>query len=120
MTNVVKLGFFGFENTGKEHEGFKQFLGVNEHIVFAFKGVRDELVFTNKRAIVLNIQGLTGRKKEFRFFHYNKLNNYAIESSGTFDLDSEVKFVIGSTQYEFELGKGVNVFAIAQLLSETV
>lgn len=54
---------------------------------------------------MLNIQGLTGKKKEFRFFHYNKINSYAIESSGTFDLDSEVKLIIGSVRYEFELGK---------------
>ena len=32
---------------------------------------------------MLNIQGLTGKKKEFRFFHYNTINSYAIENSGT-------------------------------------
>lgn len=117
---IVKLGFFGYDNKGKEHQGFEQFLGSNEEIVYSFKGVRDELVFTNKRLIMLNVQGLTGKKKEFRFFHYNKLNSYAIESSGTFDLDSEVKLVIGSVQYEFELGKGIDVMAIGRLISDAV
>lgn len=117
---VVKLGFFGFKNEGKEHEGFKGFLGANEEIIYSFKGVRDELIFTNKRVIMLNIQGITGKKKEFRFFHYNKINSYAIESSGTFDLDSEVKLVIGSVQYEFELGKGIDVMAIGRLISDSM
>ncbi len=118
--NIVKLGFFGFENMGKEHEGFRHFLGTNEEIIYSFKGIRDELVFTDKRVIMLNIQGLTGKKKEFRFFHYNKINSYAIESSGSFDLDSEVKLVIGSVQYEFELGKGIDVMAIGRLISDAV
>lgn len=116
----IKLGYFGFENKGKENEGFKQFLGSNEEIIYSFKGVRDELVFTNKRVIMLNIQGITGKKKEFRFFHYNKINSYAIESAGSFDLDSEVKLIVGSVQYDFELGKGIDIMAIGRLLSELV
>lgn len=114
---VVKLGFFGFDNEGRENQLFEDFLSKNEEILLSYKGVRDELVFTQKRIIMMNTQGITGKKKEFRFFHYNKINSYAIESSGVFDFDSEIKLVIGSIQYEFELGKNIDVMQIGRLLS---
>ncbi|MDK2584487.1 PH domain-containing protein [Romboutsia sedimentorum] len=117
---VVKLGFFGYENKGKENKAFIEFLGENEEIIYSFKGIRDEIIFTHKRVIMMNSQGITGKKKEFRFYHYNKINSYAIENSGTFDLDSEVKLVIGSVQHEFQLGKGIDVMAIGRLISDSM
>ncbi|MBP2143541.1 hypothetical protein J2127_000696 [Methanococcus voltae] len=117
MTNVVKLGFFGKDNKGNENPFFKEFLLDGEEILCSFKGLRDELVFTPSRIIMMNAQGLTGKKKEFRFFQYSKINSYAIQNSGTFDLDSEIKLVIGSVEYEFGLGKGVDVISIGKLMS---
>ena len=48
---VAKMGFFGNDNRGNENELFKQFIPEGEEIVYSFKGIRDELVFTNKRLI---------------------------------------------------------------------
>ena len=37
-----------------------------EEIVMAFQTVRDQLVFTNKRIISIDVQGITGKRKSFK------------------------------------------------------
>lgn len=44
----------------------------NEQIISAYKGIRDYVVFTNKRVISVNVQGMTGKKKTLRLFHTPK------------------------------------------------
>ena len=40
----------------------------DERIVGSYQSLRDGVVFTNKRVITINIQGVTGKKKGF-YFH---------------------------------------------------
>ena len=63
----------------------------NEQIVSTYKTVRDGVIFTNKRIIAINVQGLTGSKKDFTSLPYNKISAYSVETAGTFDLDSELE-----------------------------
>lgn len=117
---VVNFGWFGYDNMGNENPLFKEFLLDGEEIVFSFKGLRDELVITPMRIIMMDAQGITGKKKEFRFFHYDKISSYAIENAGHFDFDSELKIVIGSIQYDFKLGHDVDVISIGKLMSSSM
>ena len=61
-----------------------------ETIVAAFKALRDSVVFTNKRVISINVQGITGKKVDFTSLPYSKVQAYSVESSGLFDLDCEL------------------------------
>ena len=64
-----------------------------ESVVATFRGIRDGIVFTNKRIIAINVQGLTGKKKDFTSLPYSKIQTFSVESAGVLDLDSELRCV---------------------------
>ena len=92
-----------------------------EEIISTFKGIRDGVVFTNKRIIAINVQGLTGTKKDFTFLPYSKIQSFSVETAGVFDLDSELDlWFSGLGKVRFEFVKNANVSAICKLISERV
>src|SRR4051812_47307895 len=62
-----------------------------ERIVAAFKSVRDFVGFTDKRLIACNIQGITGKKRDFTSLPYSKIQAFSVETAGSFDLDAELE-----------------------------
>jgi hypothetical protein len=62
-----------------------------EHVELSFKGMRDSVVFTNKRLIVINVQGITGKKRDYSSLPYNKIHAWSIETTGRFDVDAELE-----------------------------
>jgi hypothetical protein len=76
-----------------------------EQVVFAFRGVRDFVVFTDKRLIAVNVQGMTGRKRDFTSLPYSRIQAFSIETAGTFDLDAELDLWfsgLGKVRLEFK------------------
>ena len=53
--------------------------------------MRDSVVFTNKRLITVNVQGLTGKKRDYSSLPYSKIQAWSIETAGQFDLDAELE-----------------------------
>ena len=75
-----------------------------EEIISSYQGTRDGIVFTNKRIIAINIQGITGKKKDITSMPYSKIQAYSVETSGVFDLDAELSLyfsTIGKIRFEF-------------------
>ena len=66
-------------------------LADDEFIDKGFKMVRDLIVFTNKRLILIDKQGVTGKKVEIQSIPYRSVTRFAIETVGNFDMDSEMK-----------------------------
>jgi hypothetical protein len=62
-----------------------------EHVHLSFKGMRDSVVFTNKRLVAINMQGLTGKKRDYSSLPYSKIQAWSIETAGRFDLDAELE-----------------------------
>ena len=92
-----------------------------ENIISTFKGIRDGVVFTNKRIIAVNVQGLTGTKKDFTSLPYSKIQSFSVETAGVFDLDSELDlWFSGLGKVRFEFVKNANVSAICKVISERV
>ncbi len=92
-----------------------------EYIVAAFKTIRDSVVFTNKRVIAINVQGITGRKVDFTSLPYSKIQAYSIETAGTFDLDCELDLFYSSIgQIRFELRGGCDVRELCRIISTYV
>lgn len=92
-----------------------------ERAVSAFKGIRDGVVFTNKRIIAINVQGLTGTKKDYTSLPYSKIQAFSVETAGVFDLDSELDlWFSGLGKVRFEFVKSANVSAICNLISQRV
>jgi hypothetical protein len=75
-----------------------------ETVLAAFKTMRDGVVFTSKRMIAVNVQGMTGSKKDFTSLPYKNIVAYSIETSGTLDIDSELEIYyssLGKVRFEF-------------------
>lgn len=75
-----------------------------EQAYVAYKGIRDFIVFTSKRIIAVNVQGITGKKKDFTSLPYAKVVAFSVETAGTFDLDAELDLWfsgLGRVRFEF-------------------
>ncbi len=89
-----------------------------EEILATYQALRDGVVFTNKRIIAINAQGLTGKKKDMTSLPYNKIQAFSVENAGTFDLDSELElWFSGLGKVRFEFSNEVDIVAISQLIS---
>ncbi|MBE7380315.1 MAG: PH domain-containing protein [Leptolyngbya sp. SIO1E4] len=93
-----------------------------EQVEKAYQLIRDIFVFTNKRLILIDKQGVTGKKIEFLSIPYSKITKFAQESAGHFDLDSELKIWVGSdpTPITKEFRKNVNISEVYAVLSRYV
>ncbi len=92
-----------------------------ERIVDSYKSMRDGVVFTNKRIIALNVQGVTGSKKDFTSIPYKNIQVYSVETSGTFDLDSELEIYISSIgKIKFEFKANSKIVEISKIISEMI
>ena len=90
-----------------------------EEIVASFRTVRDGVVFTNKRVITINVQGLTGKKTDYSSLPYKKVQAFSIETSGVFDLDSELELWFSSLGLiRFEFTAGADVARICSVISQ--
>ena len=92
-----------------------------EEIVAGFKTVRDGVVFTNKRVIAINVQGITGKKVDYTSLPYKKIQSYSVETAGMFDLDGELELWFSSVgRVRFEFSSGSDLLQICDLISEQV
>ncbi|WP_243422582.1 PH domain-containing protein [Micromonospora globispora] len=81
-----------------------------EQMVSCFKAVRDFVVFTDKRLIAVNVQGITGKKRDFTSLPYSKIQAFSIETAGTFDIDAELDLWfsgLGKVRLEFKGGSDI-------------
>ena len=86
-------------------EGVAELLVPGEQIQQAFKAMRDYVVFTDKRLIAVNVQGIIGKKKDFTSLPYSKVQAFSVETAGTLDLDAELDLWfsgLGKVRLEFK------------------
>lgn len=90
----------------------------DETIIGAYKSIRDYVAFTNKRVVSVNIQGLSGKKKDFTSMPYSKISVFSVETAGTFDLDSELEmYFSGVGMVKFEFSGSSDIVAIGKTIS---
>lgn len=92
-----------------------------ESVFAAFKTVRDMVIFTNKRVISVNAQGITGTKKDYTSLPYSKVQAYSVETSGVVDMDSELELwfsAVGKVKFEFK--SNFNIAQFNQILSNYI
>lgn len=95
------------------------FLIDGEVIIGAYKSVRDGVVFTNKRIIAINVQGLTGKKQDYTSIPYSKISTFSLETAGVFDLDSELElYMSGVGKVKFQFTGNTDVKAICKAISQ--
>ena len=101
---------------------FGEILVDGEEIEAAFRIFRDKWVFTNKRLIMLNVQGVTGSKKEYRSIPYHSIDQFSVETGGTFDDDCEMKLWIKGMHEPLkkEFKRNVDVKALQRMLAKHI
>ena len=93
----------------------------DEQIVCAFQTIRDQLIFTNKRIISVDVQGLTGKRKSFTSLPYSRIQFFSIQTPGFMELvpDSELTLVFSNGfQAVFEFKGAVDIGTIGRMISE--
>ena len=94
-----------------------------EEVVMAFQTVRDQLIFTNKRIIAVDVQGITGKRKSLSTMPYSKIQYFSIQTPGFAELipDSELFIMFSNTfTAKFEFKGGVDIGKIGRMISEYV
>lgn len=90
-------------DAGEVNEELSSILASNESVVHAYKMVRDLYVFTNKRMISIDKQGMTGKKVDYLSIPYKSITQFKVESAGHFDTDCELKIWVSGQSQALEI-----------------
>lgn len=113
--------FVKLMKTDSVGKGIDQLLITGETIIGSYKGIRDSVIFTNKRVIAVNVQGMTGKKKDYTSLPYSKIQAFSVETSGVFDMDSELELWFSSLGLvTFEFTGGSDIVKIGQAIGEFI
>lgn len=117
------LGNAGSVDQGTLTKEYGNLLIESEEIELGFKLIRDTFIFTNKRLILVDKQGLTGSKTEYKSISYKSISRFSVETAGTFDLDAELKIWVSSEtmpSIKKQFNKSVNVYDVQKVLAHHV
>ena len=116
------LGNAGVVDSNQLQAEFGQLLAADETIQAGYVLVRDKFLFTDRRLILVDIQGLTGKKVEYHSIPYSKITQFSVETCGSFDLNAELKIWVGSSQVPIEkkFNKSVNIYEVQRLLANCI
>ena len=102
---------------------FEKIFVKGEKVEAGFKIIRDLFIFTNKRLVLIDKQGLTGRKIEYLSIAYKSIAKFSVETAGTFDLDAELKIWVSSEKLPSvnkKFNKSVDVYEVQKILASFV
>lgn len=92
-----------------------------EQFIGEYQAIRDFIIFTNKRAIAVNVQGMTGKKKDFTTLPYSKIQAFSIETAGVIDLDSELElYYSGLGKVKFEFTGSSDIIKLGQVIGNYI
>ena len=96
----------------------QNFLVEGEEVLSVFHSIRDQLVFTNKRIISANVQGLMGKKVDYTSIPYSKIQTFSVETAGVLDRDCELELYISSIgKIHFEITGGFDIVKFNKIIS---
>ncbi len=103
-------------------EEFSEILIEDEKLVRVFKLVRDLFAFTDRRLIVVDKQGISGRKVEYHSIPYKSITHFSFETAGKVDLDSEMKIWIsgGTFPVKKDFKRGIDVTDVQRTLARFI
>lgn len=117
------LGNAGVADSTELGKEYGKLLTEGEQIEIGFKLIRDVFIFTNKRLILVDKQGITGKKIDYLSVIYKSISRFSIETAGHFDLDAELKIWISSEvnpSISKRFNKQVNIYDLQRVLAKHV
>ncbi|MBC7778538.1 MAG: PH domain-containing protein [Proteobacteria bacterium] len=115
-------GMFGNASkidAAKIQQEFAEILAPGEKVEHAYQLIRDYFVFTDKRFVLVDKQGMTGSKVEYHSIPYKSITHFSIETAGTFDLDAELKIWISgaSAPIQKQFNKNLSIYEVQSILA---
>ena len=109
-------------DAGKIQDEFDKILAPGEKVEHAYQLIRDYFVFTDKRLVLVDKQGLTGSKAEYHSIPYRSITHFSIETGGTLDMDAELKIWISSTPAPIlkQFNKRLSIYEVQAVLASYV
>ena len=123
MIDFNNSSIFKLSPVPVEHvlDPIRKFLITGEEILAVFKTIRDQVVFTNKRIIAANVQGMMGAKVDYTSIPYSKIQTFSVETSGVLDRDCELEIYISAVgKVRFEIRGGFDIVTFNRTISEYV
>jgi hypothetical protein len=116
------LGNASAVNPADAQREFGRILAQDETVHQAYKLIRDMMLFTSRRLILIDVQGLTGKKIEYHSVPYRSITHFSVETAGSFDLDAELKiWVTGSPEpLEKKFNKQLDIYQLQAVLASYV
>ncbi len=117
-SNLMNLKEIPFQKVRPE---VSNFLVRGEEIIQCFQTIRDQVIFTNKRIFVVNVQGITGKKTSYFSYPYSKVQYFGVETAGVLDIDSELVLVFNDgNRLQFDFRSHVDIRGICGMISSFV
>lgn len=128
MMNFSKDSVFNLKQIEKEEINKNVFalLLDGEEIISGYKTIRDQVVFTTKRIITVDVQGVTGKRQELFTLPYSKIQYFGVQTVGFAELipDAELALFFSNGNkavFEFkghcdilEIGKIISAYTLAE------
>ena len=121
----VLQGILGNANTASVSEVMSTWgslFSAGEEVKAAYKLVRDFIVFTNKRLVCIDVQGLTGKKVEVKSVPYSQITAFSVQTAGVLDLNAELFIWIASSPFSIQktFNKNVNIYEVQSILADAI
>jgi hypothetical protein len=109
-------------DTKKFYSDYGQLLVDGEIIEVGIVVIRDTFLFTNKRLILVDVQGISGRQIEYLSIPYGNITKFSVQTGESFDLNAELKIWIGSDSIPLEkrFNKDTNIYEVQKILASHV
>lgn len=126
---TISTGLWGDSNafnlkeidSSKVRSELLDFFVDGEEIISAFETIRDQVVFSNKRILVVNVQGITGKKRAYISYPYSKIQYFGVETAGVLDIDSELFLAFNDGKsLSFDFKTSVDIVSISKVISSYV
>lgn len=109
------------EDPARGWKAVEELLIAGENVIDSFVSVRDRLVFTNKRIISVNVQGVTGMKKDFTSIPYRQIQTFSVETAGFLELDAELTLYISCVgMVQFQLFGSKHIKRLCAAISQHI
>lgn len=97
-------------------------LAQGEEISAAYKLIRDYIIFTPKRLILIDIQGITGKRIEIQSIPYRSILGFSIQTAGVMDLNAELFIWVANRADAITrtFDKNVNIYEVQAILADAI
>ncbi|HYF60270.1 MAG TPA: PH domain-containing protein [Burkholderiaceae bacterium] len=106
-------------DAGRVQEELARLLSPGEAVEHAYQLIRDQIVFTNRRLLLIDRQGMTGSKVEYHSIPYRSITQFSVESAGTFDLEAELKIWVSgqAAPYGRTFNRKLDIYEVQAVLA---